>query len=85
MVLLNKGWWNLDNRTKANVKDGGNMSWRDMSEHDKRDFIEVGVAWIIGAILLWCCVIIIEAVSAEPVALYDMPCRTVGHLEVPCE
>ena len=42
MVVADDGWKTVD---------GGTMSWRNMSEHEKRDFKEIGVAWIIGAIL----------------------------------
>ena len=59
--------------------------WRDLSDADRRDFWEIAVAWVIGAICLGCSLVIINAVTSIEDTSYEPPCRTVGHLEVPCE
>ena len=71
MVVADDGWQTVD---------GGTMTWRNMDKHERRDFIEIGVAWIIGAILLWCCFIIIEAVSAATAAPYEPACTEIHKL-----
>lgn len=39
------------------------------------------VCWTVVGLVFWA---IMQSVQAEPEP-YDMPCRTVGHLEVPCD
>jgi len=59
--------------------------WSDMNKHERRDFVEIAVAWVIGAICLFGSLAVIDRVGAPQDPPYEPPCRTAGHAEVPCE